>query len=133
MGKKILLLITILFILSLILINVGNEIRKTSTIFINESQNSLTYQKCLTNPFVSLNTKQEVQHLFKEFPLNDYALYFWDIKNNFKIIKNENQKFYGASLIKLLEAIYLIQKEVDLSNTVTYQPKHKKMDSLNIR
>ena len=124
MGKKILLLITILFILSLILINVGNEIRKTTTIFSNK--NSLTYQKCLTNPFISLNTKQEVQQLFKEFPLNDYALYFWDINNNFKIIKNEYQKFYGASLIKLLEAIYLIQKEVDLSKTVTYQPKHKK-------
>ena len=131
MGKKILLLITILFILSSILINVGNEIRKTTTIFSNE--NSLTYQKCLTNSFISLNTKQEVQQLFKEFPLNDYALYFWDIKNNFKIIKNENQKFYGASLIKLLEAIYLIQKKVDLSNTVTYQPKHKKMDSLKLQ
>ena len=57
--------------------------------------------------------------------------------NEYTILKNETISFYGASLIKVLDATYLIRKalagEIDLkTETVTYEARHKRDYSLGM-
>lgn len=94
------------------------------------------YQKCLNSPYVSEKSERLIQEFLNKYQNDTFALYFEDINNQYTILKNENKVYYGASLIKLLDATYLIRQamagEISLEETVEYQVKHQRLYSMGM-
>lgn len=85
------------------------------------------YNECMSNPLLeenfsetTINKKNEIIEYAKKYDLR-YA--YEDLKFNYQIFYNENSAIYGASLIKLVVAIYLIDNDIDLSQTMKYTSK----------
>jgi hypothetical protein len=66
----------------------------------------------------------------EETELNDYvsnydvSVYYEELDNNYVYKYNEDEKYYGASLIKLVDALYLIDNKIDLNATMKYEKKY---------
>lgn len=90
------------------------------------------YNNCLSAPYVSLDTENAIQDFLNRYQADDFAVYFEDIHNHYTILKNEDEVYYGASLIKLLDATYLIRKalsfEIDLNSTMIVYKKEFQRD-----
>ncbi len=87
------------------------------------------YEECINTPFLSEATSNQILELETEYQNKYLSFYFEDINNQYTITKDEERSYYGASIIKLVEALYLIQKamdqEVDLNETKVYEAKYK--------
>lgn len=95
------------------------------------------YSICLNKKYTSeelteeiIRKKQEVDNLIV---VNKYktSVYFEDINTGFTYTYQPNTSYYGASLIKLVEALYLINKAIDGeinldTETITYTEAYKK-------
>ena len=108
------------------------------TITENNTQPSLEelnnlYNECLKNENIETleiyNKKQEIDQSIHD---NNYlvSVKYEDLSSSFDYEYNANIAYYGASLIKLLDAIYLINKaianEIDLdTETVVYTKNYK--------
>ena len=81
--------------------------------------NNNDYSACLNSlPLYELdNERKEIEEYIKE---HDMALYYEDINTSYVIKYNENRTYYGASLIKLLDALYLYDNKVNLMTKVSY-------------
>ena len=87
------------------------------------------YNKCILNPIndenfneTTLNKKNEIINYAKS---NNLKYTYEDIDYAYQINYAENDSLYGASLIKLVAALYLIDKDVDLNQTIKYESKYK--------
>ena len=91
------------------------------------------YNECMSKPFQSESTKQNIQSFLTEYQNEPFGLYFEDIKNQYAISKNGDKPYYGASLIKLLEAVYILDNnKIDLNTKLVYQPYNQKSTSLGM-
>lgn len=128
-------MILYVIVLSLLLIQVGKYYNK----FVNKENNddfvikydyednsrivsdmnNNGYSSCLNGlPLYELdNERKEIEEYIKE---HDMALYYEDINTSYVIKYNENITYYGASLIKLLDALYLYDNKVNLMTKVSY-------------
>lgn len=95
------------------------------------------YSTCLTKPFTLEELTEELQNKKKEINnlivKNNYktSIYYEDIVTGFTYTYNPTTVYYGASLIKLVDALYLIHKatlgEINLdTETITYNATYKK-------
>jgi len=86
------------------------------------------YSTCMKTPFKSLHTDSLIQELLKEYQNEPISFSFYDVKNDYGILLNETDSYYGASIIKLLESLYLINHamagEISLSDTLIYKKEH---------
>ena len=79
------------------------------------------YNTCMNTPY-----KDEIiDTLFEELlETTNAAIYFEDINNNYTLTNRENASFYGASIIKLYLATYLVENartgDINLDTTITY-------------
>ena len=79
------------------------------------------YNTCMNTPY-----KDEIiDTLFEELlETTNAAIYFEDINNNYTLTNRENASFYGASIIKLYLATYLVEnartEDINLDTTITY-------------
>ena len=128
-------MILYVIVLSLLLIQVGKYYNK----FVNKENNddfvikydyednsrivsdmnNNGYSSCLNGlPLYELdNERKEIEEYIKE---HDMALYYGDINTSYVLKYNENITYYGASLIKLLDALYLYDNKVNLMTKVSY-------------
>jgi len=87
------------------------------------------YHECLTNGITENNfndiTKEKKNNILTYIKNNGILYYYTDYTYNDIIKYRENESIYGASLIKLVAALYLVDNEIDLSQTVKYEAKHK--------
>lgn len=67
----------------------------------------------LKNDILSYAKSKKLRFSYENLQYNDVILY------------NENSQIYGASLIKLLTAIYLLDNDIDLNTTIKYESKYK--------
>ena len=79
------------------------------------------YNTCMNTPYKD----DSIDTMFEELlETTNAAIYFKDINNNYTLTSRENASFYGASLIKLYLASYLIENaragNIDLNTTITY-------------
>ncbi len=98
------------------------------------------YGECLNQEYQEEMKTEEIKDLI--IKVENYSkerkisYYYQNLKNDFKMSLNENTNYYGASLYKMLDIIYLINKsnagELDLNTKLTYKKIHQKNNSLGM-
>jgi len=98
-----------------------------------EREKEEKYNKCLAKEFEVTEVTEEISVLQDELStmLKKYnvAVYYEDLGSGFNFKYNENEVVYGASLIKLVDALYLYDNDIDLNNTIKYESKYIKASS----
>jgi len=125
--KKYLAIITIILILIKLIIPSNQH----KTIIPDDYLDN--YNECISKPFISNNTKQSINTFKDKYSSSSFAIYFEDITNNYTITLHKNKSYYAASLIKLLDVSYLIDKSnqglIDLDTLLTYKKRHQRASS----
>lgn len=92
------------------------------------------YEECLNRPISESDNSDEVlleideltSYLEKEY---DVSLIYEDLNLGFKYSYNTDEVYYGASVIKALDALYIYTKaaagEINLDDKMTYSSKYK--------
>ena len=148
---RLFLIALIFLIISVTFIRIFKEKDNIKLPFINEKekreqeereealrkQKEEEYNTCVNKPYADTelteelqNKKQEVNNLIVK---NNYkaSVYYEDITTGFTYTYNAKTVYYGASLIKLVDALYLINKAIEGSidldtETMTYTAEYKK-------
>ena len=85
------------------------------------------YISCLITPYKS----EEVDTLFNELlstlNTNELSIYFEDLNNDYTLTINPDTTYYNASIIKLFDASYIIDNNVDLNDTITFTSEYRNM------
>lgn len=85
------------------------------------------YASCLITPYKS----EEVDALFNELlntlNTNELSIYFEDLNNEYTLTINPDTIYYNASIIKLFDAAYIIDNNVDLNDTITFTENYRSM------
>ncbi len=96
---------------------------------LEKQEKEKKYQTCMLSPYQSESLQSEIDALEKEYEGWNLSFYVEDVVNEYTMNKTENTVYFGASVIKLVDVLYLINKamagEVDLSTTMTYESKHQ--------
>jgi len=102
-----------------------------------DSTSKEIYVQCLTSPYQSDTLENNIQQFLNTYKEETFSLYFNDLNNNYIILKNPDIPKYGASLIKLLECLYLLKlarlEKIDLNTTITYERKNQRYHSLGMK
>lgn len=98
-----------------------------------EKEKEEKYNKCLAKKVEETEVTDEIINLQNELNsiLKKYnvAVYYEDLNSGFDFKYNEDEVVYGASLIKLVDALYLLDNKVDLNKTMVYESKYIKGSS----
>ncbi len=90
------------------------------------------YYDCMRSGYQSEDLNKKFNELKSKYP--NISIYFNDLSNNYIYSQNETKIYYSASVVKLFDAIYLIEKakvgEIDLDDTITYLPSDNRSGSL---
>lgn len=86
------------------------------------------FSECMKMPYISSNLEKSFDNLSRKYANKDFSFMYFDIKNEFLYSFQENKIYYGASLIKLLESLYLINYamagDISLDDTLVYKKEH---------
>ncbi len=86
------------------------------------------YTSCMNTSYKSSNTEEKIKALLLKYQDFHFAFYFEDVKNQYSFSLRENDSYYGASVIKLLDALYLIHEamegRINLSDTILLSSHH---------
>ena len=112
-----------------------------STMVIRET--TFQISNCLNEPYKS----EKIDELFNELK-NTYvnrgiAVSFKDLNNNYELKLNENKIYYSASASKVFDVIYILENNIDLTESLVYRPdidmkgsvgmkKHKYYDKVTL-
>ncbi|MCD8028018.1 MAG: class A beta-lactamase-related serine hydrolase [Erysipelotrichaceae bacterium] len=102
---------------------------------ITQEELESAYEDCLNQTYSEDELTEEINTKIEE--LNQYvenynvSIYFEDLDSSFTYTYNPTTVYYGCSLIKLVDALYLIEKategEIDLdTETITYTSEYKR-------
>lgn len=98
-----------------------------------EREKKEKYDACLSKSFEVTEVTEDISDLQTELTamLKKYnvAVYYEDLGSGFDFKYNEDEVIYGASLIKLVDALYLYDNHIDLNNTMLYESKYIKGSS----
>lgn len=108
-----------------------------------KKQQELVYNQCINQNYSEEELTDTLLAFMKEIDsyidTNHYnvSVYYEDINTGFHYEYNANKVYYGCSLIKLVDALYLIEKamndEINLDEvTVVYESKYKMDFSLGM-
>ena len=85
------------------------------------------YASCLVSPYKS----EEIDALFNELlntlNTNELSIYFEDLNNEYTLTINPDTIYYNASIIKLFDASYIIDNNVDLNDTITFTSEYRNL------
>ena len=94
------------------------------------------YNECLNTPYKDEAIDTMFTELMSELD-NNVSIYFEEINNEYSFTYNENKAQYGASIIKLFEASYLIENarngNINLDDTITYTSNYASIAGLKLR
>lgn len=112
-----------------------------STMVIRET--TFQISNCLNEPYKS----EKIDELFNELK-NTYvnrgiAVSFKDLNNNYELNFNEKKIYYSASASKVFDVIYILENNIDLTESLVYRPdidmkgsvgmkKHKYYDKVTL-
>lgn len=90
------------------------EIDNSKTIYVTDESSGLSEE--LDKKIVELNTYISTNY--------SASVYYEDDKTGFTYAYDEDKVYYGASLIKIVEALYIFDNNIDLNKTIKYESKY---------
>lgn len=97
---------------------------------LNEQKRIEKINKCLSSSEVADEVKEEMvpkeEELYKYLKSLNIGFKYQEKTLDYELDYNKDQVFYGASLIKLLDADYLLDNNIDLSKTKKYEEEYVK-------
>lgn len=100
---------------------------------IKELETREIYLNCMEEAYKSETLEEDFNKLFAEYKNEGVAIYFTELKNDYSYSLNPLNEYYSASVVKLFDAIYLIENakngSINLDNTITYLPSDQKAGS----
>lgn len=112
---------------------IGSSTSNKDDAGIKNLENREKYLSCMAEPYKSESLDEDFNELFEEYKNKGVAIYFTELNNNYSYSLNETKTYYSASVVKLFDAIYLIEQakkgEIDLNDTITYLPSDKRAGS----
>lgn len=106
---------------------IKHETFKTPSIKRKEKQQLQEYERCINEEYIMEDLQKELAIITEKVKEEKISVSFLELKNKWSFQITPTKKYYGASLIKLLDATYLIRKaikkELDLNTTLTYEPR----------
>ena len=129
-------LIIIIVILSLMLISIialyyvcKLKIRydNEQLAIIQEKIRVIEYTSCMLTPYKSNNIDTLFNELTSSLNTNRLAIYFEDLNNSYTLTLNPNAIYYNASIIKLFDAAYIIDNNVNLNDTITFTSEYRNL------
>lgn len=98
-----------------------------------EREKKEKYNNCLAKDYEVTEVTDEITTIQDELNtmLKKYnvAVYYEDLSSGFDFKYKEDEIIYGASLIKLVDALYLYDNDIDLNSTMKYDSKYIKGSS----
>jgi len=82
---------------------------------------------------LSIDANAKLKAIMNYVKQNNLMYYYVDLTSGYEIKYNENNSVYGASLIKLVEAIYLIDNDIDLQQTILYESRYQRHYSTGMK
>lgn len=141
--KKVLVYVIMLIILYLIILffkyktALNNKNYQSKILnFVNNNlsiEREKSYNECIAKEYTKSDMTDEIKNKIEEidkYIKKNYeaSVYYEDINTGFKYTYNENTVYYGASLIKLVEAMYIFDEaekgNIDINDTLTYKSKY---------
>ncbi|MBQ6687295.1 MAG: serine hydrolase [Bacilli bacterium] len=93
-----------------------------------EKEKKNKYNNCLLKKAEETDVTDSIKLLITELEdeIKKYNVYVYyeDLSSGFSFKYKENEVIYGASLIKLVDALYLYDNNLDFNSTMTYQSKY---------
>ena len=130
-------LIIIIVILSLMLISIialyyvcKLKIRSDNeqlAIIQEKIRDDTEYTSCMLTPYKSNNIDTLFNELTSSLNTNRLAIYFEDLNNSYTLTLNPNAIYYNASIIKLFDAAYIIDNNVNLNDTITFTSEYRNL------
>ena len=95
------------------------------------------YNDCITSSYKDEEVDNMFTNLLNELNSNDISIYFEDLNNNYSLTLNVDKSYYGASLIKLFVASYLIDNaregNIDLNDKIVYTYNYSIVDTVELK
>lgn len=98
------------------------------------------YNKCLIEKYQKTTEVENKITTLNSYIKNNYpysSVLYYDLKTGLKYVYNENVVYYGASLIKTLDALYIYNKALEdntvLDNELTYTSSYQRASSLGMQ
>ncbi len=123
----------------------GNSINRIPIVdkIVKKNKDEKKYNECLTKTFLADEINDQLRLKINEIDslikTNSYnvSVYYEDLKTGFNYQYLADKVYYGCSLIKLVDALYLIDKatigEIDLDGvTIEYESKYKMSYSMGL-
>ena len=85
------------------------------------------YASCLITPYKSKEVDALFNELLNTLNTNELSIYFEDLNNEYTLTINPDTIYYNASIIKLFDASYIIDNNVDLNDTITFTEDYRSM------
>ena len=128
----IIIVILILILISLILLYVVYDKRleeyNNELIAIQEKiHDNNEYTSCLITPYKSEEVDTLFNNLLNTLNTNELSIYFEDLNNDYTLNLNPTTIYYNASIIKLFDASFIIDNNVDLNDTITFTNEYRNM------
>jgi len=96
--------------------------------FSTSSFSQQVYDTCMEDSYKSDLLDKKINDLIQEYSNSFLSFSFYEPYNNYSYDLQENKLYYGASLIKLLEANFLLQESlngnISLSEKLSFCSKH---------
>lgn len=128
LGFMILFFSFLFFIIFGIVDHIKSEKKINDIILKNKevSEKKVRYNKCLIEEEIIANVEKETDELEAYLKNYNISVVYNDINTKNQFVYNEKKIYYGASLIKLVDALYIYDKNIDLDETMVYDAKYKR-------
>ena len=90
-------------------------------------RDDIEYTSCMLTPYKSNNIDTLFNELTSSLNTNRLAIYFEDLNNSYTLTLNPNAIYYNASIIKLFDAAYIIDNNVNLNDTITFTSEYRNL------
>ena len=118
----------------------NNVVSNVEEFFTHKKEKLNEYNKCLSKEYsdddLTDKLKEKTDELDAFFQKYSVSIGYEDTVTKFSYKYSENKKYYAASTIKMLDALYLYKKaaagEVNLDETMTYTSKYLRGASLKM-
>lgn len=95
------------------------------------------YNDCINSPYKDEEVDEMFTNLLNQLNSNNISIYFEDLNNNYSLTLNVDKSYYGASLIKLFVASYLVDNaregNIDLNDKIVYTHNYSIVDTVELK